>query len=55
MISTMADQRDAVAGDADLGGTMRLGAYPATLEAGSIVAEAYRSTNVSERHRTATR
>ena len=30
---------------------MRLGAYPATLEAGSIVAEAYQSTHVSERHR----
>ena len=51
VISTMADQRDAVAGDADLGGTMRLGAYPATLEAGSIVADAYQSTQVSERHR----
>ena len=51
VISTMADQRDAVAGDADLGGTMRLGAYPATLEAGSIVAAAYQSTQVSERHR----
>jgi len=51
VISTMADQRDAVAGEADLGGTMRLGAYPATLEPGSIVAEAYQSTNVSERHR----
>lgn len=51
VISTMADQRDAVAGDADLGGTMRLGAYPAVLEKGSIVAEAYQSTQVSERHR----
>ncbi|BBY67254.1 CTP synthase [Mycolicibacterium helvum] len=51
VISTMADQRDAVAGEADLGGTMRLGAYPATLEAGSIVAEAYQATHVSERHR----
>ncbi len=51
VISTMADQRDAVAGEADLGGTMRLGAYPAILEPGSIVAEAYQSTNVSERHR----
>lgn len=51
VISTMADQRDAVAGEADLGGTMRLGAYPAVLEAGSIVAEAYDSTEVSERHR----
>ena len=47
----MADQRDAVAGEADLGGTMRLGAYPAVLEPGSIVAQAYRATEVSERHR----
>ena len=51
VISTMAEQRDAVAGDADLGGTMRLGAYPAVLEPGSVVAEAYQSTTVSERHR----
>ena len=51
VISTMADQRDAVAGEADLGGTMRLGAYPAVLEAGSIVAQAYQATEVSERHR----
>jgi CTP synthase len=51
VISTMADQREAVAGEADLGGTMRLGAYPAVLEAGSIVAEAYQATEVSERHR----
>ncbi len=51
VISTMADQRDAVAGEADLGGTMRLGAYPAVLEPGSIVAQAYGTTAVSERHR----
>ena len=51
VISTMADQRDAVAGEADLGGTMRLGAYPAVLEPGSIVAQAYQTTEVSERHR----
>ena len=51
VISTMADQRDVVAGQADLGGTMRLGAYPAALEPGSVVAEAYQSTEVSERHR----
>ncbi len=51
VISTMADQRDAVAGEADLGGTMRLGAYPAVLEPGSIVAQAYDATEVSERHR----
>ncbi|GAB93059.1 glutamine amidotransferase-related protein, partial [Gordonia rhizosphera] len=51
VISTMADQEEVVAGEADLGGTMRLGAYPATLQPGSVVAEAYGTTQVSERHR----
>ncbi|MBP1159018.1 CTP synthase [Rhodococcus sp. PvR044] len=51
VISTMADQEEIVAGEADLGGTMRLGAYPAVLEKGSVVARAYGSENVSERHR----
>ncbi|MEB4211060.1 CTP synthase [Mycobacterium sp. 94-17] len=51
VISTMADQVDIVAGEADLGGTMRLGAYPAVLEPESIVAQAYGATEVSERHR----
>ncbi|MDA4087779.1 CTP synthetase [Mycolicibacterium hassiacum DSM 44199] len=51
VISTMADQLDAVAGEADLGGTMRLGAYPAVLEPDSLVAKAYGTTEVSERHR----
>ncbi|MBM0279771.1 CTP synthase [Micromonospora tarensis] len=51
VIATMADQQDIVAGRGDLGGTMRLGAYPATLTEGSIVAEAYGSTEISERHR----
>jgi CTP synthase len=35
----------------DLGGTMRLGAYPANLSPGSRVAEIYGSTEISERHR----
>ncbi|HJX22288.1 MAG TPA: CTP synthase, partial [Steroidobacteraceae bacterium] len=35
----------------DLGGTMRLGAYPALLGRGSRVAEIYGSTEISERHR----
>jgi CTP synthase len=51
VISTMADQEQAVAGEADLGGTMRLGAYPATLAVDSLAAKAYGSTHVSERHR----
>ncbi|MBV9330741.1 MAG: gamma-glutamyl-gamma-aminobutyrate hydrolase family protein, partial [Alphaproteobacteria bacterium] len=35
----------------DLGGTMRLGAYPAVLTEGSRVAEIYGTTEISERHR----
>ncbi len=35
----------------DLGGTMRLGAYPAVLQRGSRVAEIYNATEISERHR----
>ena len=37
--------------DTDLGGTMRLGAYPAVLSEGSLVAQMYGSHNISERHR----
>ncbi|WP_030429826.1 CTP synthase [Allokutzneria albata] len=51
VISTMADQQDVVAGERDMGGTMRLGAYPARLKPGSVVAQAYGTTEVSERHR----
>ena len=51
VIATMADQTEVVAGEKDMGGTMRLGAYPARLEPGSLVAEIYGSTTVSERHR----
>ena len=35
----------------DLGGTMRLGAYPAALGEGSRIAEIYGDTQISERHR----
>jgi CTP synthase len=35
----------------DLGGTMRLGAYPAHLTRGSRVADIYGTTHISERHR----
>jgi len=33
------------------GGTMRLGAYPCTLKSGSKVAQIYKATQISERHR----
>jgi CTP synthase len=51
VIATMAEQVEIVSGSGDLGGSMRLGAYPATLTQGSIVAEQYGTTTVSERHR----
>ncbi|MGP5342973.1 CTP synthase [Corynebacterium casei] len=51
VIATMAEQQAAVSGEADLGGTMRLGAYPATLQEGSVVAGVYVAVEVSERHR----
>ena len=51
VIATMADQRDVVAGERDMGGTMRLGLYPAQLLEGSIVREMYGEPYVKERHR----
>jgi CTP synthase len=50
VIATMAEQVDIIA-DGDLGGTMRLGLYPADLAEGSIVRELYGAASVSERHR----
>jgi CTP synthase len=47
VIDLMDEQREIV----DKGGTMRLGAYPAKLLAGSIVREAYGEEVVYERHR----
>ncbi|MGA8045358.1 MAG: CTP synthase [Dermatophilaceae bacterium] len=51
VVATMEEQRAIVDGDGDLGGTMRLGAQPATLLEGSVTARAYGSTHVTERHR----
>jgi CTP synthase len=51
VIATMAEQVKIVSGGGDLGGSMRLGAYPAQLAGGSIVAKLYGTTEVSERHR----
>ena len=39
------------AANGDLGGTMRLGAFPAQLKAGSRIADIYGTTEISERHR----
>jgi len=51
VIATMEEQLDIVDGKGDLGGTTRLRRYDATLDEGSVVAETYGATTVSERHR----
>ena len=51
VISTMASQKDIVAGKADMGGSMRLGLYEAILEKGSLVSSIYGALSVKERHR----
>jgi CTP synthase len=52
VIATMAEQKDYVEGaGGDMGGTMRLGSYPARLASGSVVATTYGTTKADERHR----
>ncbi|MGZ4494943.1 MAG: CTP synthase [Nocardioides sp.] len=52
VIATMAEQQDFVEGaGGDMGGTMRLGLYPAALKDGSIVRELYGEAKIEERHR----
>jgi CTP synthase len=51
VIATMDEQRDIVGGAGDLGGTMRLGLYPALLADASLVRGLYDSELVEERHR----
>ena len=51
VVATMAEQQDIVAGSGDLGGTMRLGSYPARLSEGSVVAGVYGASTCVERHR----
>ncbi len=48
---TRGNARETRKAGGDLGGTMRLGAFPALLRQGSKVAEAYGATSISERHR----
>ncbi len=51
VIATMEEQKAYVEGAGNLGGTMRLGTYPAVLRDGSLVARTYGATEVNERHR----
>ncbi|WP_417674602.1 CTP synthase [Roseibium sp.] len=48
---TKGNKREVRGEDDDMGGTMRLGAYPAALKPGSRIAEIYGATSISERHR----
>ena len=51
VIATLEEQKAFVDGTGDLGGTMRLGLYPAALKEGSRAARLYGQTLVQERHR----
>jgi len=51
VIATMEEQKRFVEGAGDLGGTMRLGLYPAHLTKGSVAYAVYGQAEISERHR----
>ncbi|NDF02655.1 MAG: CTP synthase [Actinobacteria bacterium] len=51
VIATMASQEAVLRGEQDMGGTMRLGLYAASLKDGSIVHNLYKLNSVEERHR----
>ncbi|MCW2774267.1 MAG: pyrG [Nocardioides sp.] len=51
VIATMNEQLEYVEGAGDLGGTMRLGLYPAALKEGSVARAAYGEALIEERHR----
>ncbi|HMA78610.1 MAG TPA: CTP synthase [Candidatus Paceibacterota bacterium] len=50
VIGVMDEQREKIA-QGDMGGTMRLGQYPAALKPKTIAREAYKESSVQERHR----
>ncbi len=51
VIATMEEQHAFVEGAGDLGGTMRLGLYPADLKEGTVVRATYGEARIEERHR----
>ena len=51
VIATMEEQKSIVDGGGDLGGSMRLGSYPAELQRDSVVHRLYGASTVTERHR----
>ena len=50
VIDVMRDQKEKIK-NSNMGGSMRLGAYPAKLKKGTIAEKAYKTSSISERHR----
>ena len=50
IVGVMDEQKEKIA-KGDMGGSMRLGKYPAVLKKGSVVQKAYKETDILERHR----
>lgn len=50
IVGVMDDQKEKIKAG-DMGGSMRLGQYPAVLKKGSLVQKAYKETDILERHR----
>lgn len=50
VVGVMEDQKEKIA-KGDMGGSMRLGQYPAVLKKGTVVQKAYKQTDILERHR----
>ncbi len=50
VVGVMEDQKEKIA-NGDMGGSMRLGQYPAILKKGSIAQKSYKKTEILERHR----
>ena len=51
VIATMEEQKAVIAGNKDMGHTMRLGSYPAVLKEGTKAYSLYGQKNITERHR----
>jgi CTP synthase len=51
VVATMSGQEDVVAGERDMGGTMRLGLWETSLVKGTLAAKAYGDEPATERHR----
>jgi CTP synthase len=51
VVAALSEQQELLEAHGDLGGTMRLGSWPAVLGEGSVVADLYGEREITERHR----